>query len=502
MDPISRSRLPAFAKNSVVSAMRLASRFARRGDCTQFPSQGRAAALAAGSRWADPRPTAAPRPSAAESSRSSSSSSGGGVSREMPRPTQALWRNGNRAPLSHLLEKTAVPTMSRAKRQNHGSGCPPSRTTTKHTLAVMSKPTATIAPSPSELWPRPRMRGPPLDATEQGCVIALHSTRVISRASCSCDLGARLSIDVSKPLQGTTRCFPKSHSKLKGGDRFCSGCLPSASMQHVRSNSCSWRSDWPSPCSPYYYDMSPSFFRASDWYSCNYRPYSSSSSSTFSSPPTRSPFSCSSTQPSFSLAFDWARRRPVAAAPALLQAAVWVSDAAERADTAQQRRWKKKKSKKERITPTEEQTETKPSLPTVRLEDRRSTCEPPYTMARNLRRSIARTIGGWKSKKEFGVRNRHRLRRLLSEHAKTSPASSPFRDTEFVTPLTKLQHYSALPPTTQAARFSFPHRFHYEAYFGPPQTEEEKGHTTCRVSFNVKQLKLPHTLDSAILRPC
>eukprot|EP00920_Eleutheroschizon_duboscqi_P041570 GHVT01099813.1.p3 GENE.GHVT01099813.1~~GHVT01099813.1.p3 ORF type:complete len:101 (+),score=9.04 GHVT01099813.1:815-1117(+) len=54
----------------------------------------------------------------------------------------------------------------------------------------------------------------------------------------------------------------------------------------------------------------------------------------------------------------------------------------------------------------------------------------------------------------------------------------------------------------EAARFSFPHRFHYEAYFGPPQTEEEKGHTTCRVSFNVKQLKLPHTLDSAILRPC
>ncbi|CBZ52351.1 3'-5' exoribonuclease CSL4, related [Neospora caninum Liverpool] len=74
-----------------------------------------------------------------------------------------------------------------------------------------------------------------------------------------------------------------------------------------------------------------------------------------------------------------------------------------------------------------------------------------------------------------------------------------FAGRTFVTPLTKLQHQAALPRSPLHARFDFPHTFHYDVFWGPPQVEEEPNKTACWVSFHVADLKLSDSQEQRLL---
>nr|CEL66321.1 TPA: 3'-5' exoribonuclease CSL4, related [Neospora caninum Liverpool] len=203
-------------------------------------------------------------------------------------------------------------------------------------------------------------------------------------------------------------------------------------------------------------------------------------------------------------------------------------------------RWKKKRGKKEKIILNAEQVATKTKLPPIRLEDR-VTPEPPASVARNIRAQISRAAAGWKTKRMFTYRNKYRLRRLVgmthdvdsddeftqansrkrdSQASTSSSASSggefkqaagvkessmgrkqkrAFAGRTFVTPLTKLQHQAALPRSPLHARFDFPHTFHYDVFWGPPQVEEEPNKTACWVSFHVADLKLSDSQEQRLL---
>ncbi|CEM14846.1 unnamed protein product [Vitrella brassicaformis CCMP3155] len=163
----------------------------------------------------------------------------------------------------------------------------------------------------------------------------------------------------------------------------------------------------------------------------------------------------------------------------------------------QQRFKRKKKRKRERPHPTEEQIETKARVTPIRLEDHLGNPEPPYSIAKNIRRSIARMAAGWKRRSDFRRMNRYRV---LSAVGLThdDPEEKVSRE-GFVTPLTQLQHNAHLPRSTLHARFRFPHTLHYKARWGPPVTEKEPHVYQCVASMRLDDLNLTERQEKRML---
>lgn len=158
-------------------------------------------------------------------------------------------------------------------------------------------------------------------------------------------------------------------------------------------------------------------------------------------------------------------------------------------------RTKKKRGKKEVVHKTQEQIETKASMPPLRLEDHAATAEPPAAIAATIRLETHRAIMGRKTSRMFAFRNKYRLRRLLGlthDDANSEMNEGGGRKPQgrtFVTPLTRLQHQSNLPRSPLHGRFNFRHSLRYTVTWGGPQVAPVVP-SSCRVTFRLGDLGL------------
>lgn len=153
-------------------------------------------------------------------------------------------------------------------------------------------------------------------------------------------------------------------------------------------------------------------------------------------------------------------------------------------------RLKKNRKKKERVNLSEEQKNTKLTIPPVRLEDRTTVSEPPSVISKNIKNEIMKVcIGKERTRRHFKYRNKYRIKKFLNmTHDKENVKHK--NPSVFITPLTKLQHESTLPRTLQHDRFTFPHSFQYSVIWHGSSIVDNDEKNICFFSSNLNDLFL------------
>ncbi|AFZ81563.1 hypothetical protein BEWA_009770 [Theileria equi strain WA] len=163
---------------------------------------------------------------------------------------------------------------------------------------------------------------------------------------------------------------------------------------------------------------------------------------------------------------------------------------------------KKKRRKVEKVIKTQEHKDSSVS-DVIRLHDRVGTPETTVSISKTVRNQINLAYRGHITRKHIARFRKYKVTlNNLAHILQISQDSGLTHDTlerlpgSFVTPLTKLQHQSTLPPTLAHGRHNIPHVLHYTVGWYGVASPSKNQVNPCFVSFNIDDLDLtPRLVD-------